>query len=64
MAVFMMALPGQTFEKLFLDKFRLKGGCDLTRGTRGKAHPQSAFEVFLPNVASPPSPPEAFFHAL
>jgi len=24
---------------------RAEGGCDLTRGTRGKEHPQSAFKV-------------------
>jgi len=47
------ALPGAKLlkslinrsSKLFLNEFRLKGGCDLTRGTRGKAHSQSAFEV-------------------
>jgi len=47
-----------------LNEFRFKNGCDLTRGTRGKAHPQSAFKVFLPNVASPPLPPEASLFAL
>ena len=26
-----------------LNEFRFKGGCDLTRGTMGKTHPQSAF---------------------
>jgi len=26
-----------------------------------KEHPQPAFKVFLPNVVSPPLPPEAFF---
>ena len=33
------------FLKLFLTEFCLKGGCDLTRGTRGEAHPQLAFKV-------------------
>jgi len=43
---------GQTFETLDkhvfvggLDKFMFEGGCSLPRGTRGKEHPQSAFEV-------------------
>jgi len=26
-------------------KFQLKGGCDLTRGTRGKTHLQAAFKL-------------------
>jgi len=52
------ALPGANllpdlinsgFDKQVLtNRFRstyIKGGCDLTRGTRGKAHPQPAFEV-------------------
>jgi len=45
------------------DKFMFEGGCDLTRGTRDKTHPQPAFKVFLHSVASPPLPPEAFFGA-
>jgi len=28
-----------------LNEVRFKGGCDLVRGTRGKAHPQLAFKV-------------------
>jgi len=27
------------------DEFIIEGECDLTRGTRGEAHPQTAFEV-------------------
>ena len=30
---------------MFLNEFRTQGGCELTRGTRGKAHLQPAFEV-------------------
>ena len=47
------ALPGakllksliNRFLKLFLNEFYLKGGCDLTRGTRAKTHLQPAFKV-------------------
>jgi len=48
------ALPGakllegeQTdLKKWSLNDFRFKGGCDLTREMRGKAHPLSAFKAF------------------
>jgi len=30
---------------MFLGSAWIKGGCDLSRGTRGKAHSQPAFKV-------------------
>ena len=38
---------------------RIKGGCDLSRGTRGKTHPQPAF--MLAHLAAGGAPPLIFF---
>jgi len=47
------ALPGAKLLKSLTNRFaqlkqgssRIKGGCDLSRGTRGKTHPLPAFKV-------------------
>ncbi|WP_139164076.1 hypothetical protein [Desulfoluna spongiiphila] len=38
------SLTNRSLKKI-LNECRFKGGCDLTRGTRVKAHPQPAFKV-------------------